>query len=173
MLGENNQSVKSLCNNQFSTSVQDLFNNAQQNPFTGFGSMTQIDDVVRKFFFANAQNAQLYQFMIDNELNFENNYGSITTIRQSENKTKPIPNDVSKMSSFQRKKFLREFPNSDESPNCDTIVITIELYNSCTIRLTITEEYGVQSTPKIEVSGYSMATNIADIKNALKRLFLS
>lgn len=179
MFQNNNQSVKSLINDPFgpsSSTVQDLFNRTQQHPFDGFGSMTQIDDAVRKFFFKNAQNAQLYQFMVDNELNFENNYGSIRTIRQSENKTPSTLIDTSKMNSYQKKKLLHKSLkslDSDESSSSNTIVITIELYELCTIRLTITKEYGVQSTPKIEVSGYSIATNIADVENRLKRLFLS
>lgn len=168
MLSNNNQSVKSLCTNQFGTTVQDIFNNAQSNnPFGGFGSMTQLDDTVRKFFFKNAQNAQLYQFMIDRELNFDNQYGSITTTRKSSNKSEPI------LDSKSRKKYLPKKKYSHELPDSDVITITIELYNLCTITLTITEHYGVQSAPKIKASGYSIATNIADVENRLKRLFLS
>lgn len=174
MLNESNKTVKSLINDPFgpsSSTVQDLFNRTQQHPFDGFGSMTQIDDAVRKFFFKNAQNAQLYQFMVDNELNFENNYGSITTIRESNSETEPISD-----SKFTKKYRSRKKPkkkHSHESPDSDVITITIELYSLCTITLTITESYGVQSAPKINVSGYSIATNIADVENRLKRLFLS
>ena len=172
MLNENNQSVKSLCTNQFNTSVQDLFNNAQSNnPFGGFGSMTQLDDTVRKFFFKNAQNAQLYQFMIDRELNFDNQYGSITTTRESSNKSELISDSKSKKKYRPRKK--PKTTHSYELPDSDVITITIELYSLCTITLTITERYGVQSAPKINVSGYSITTNITDVENRLKRLFLS
>lgn len=167
MLSNNNQSVKSLCTNQFGTTVQDIFNNAQSNPFGGFGSMIQLDDTVRKFFFKNAQNAQLYQFMIDQELNFANKYGSISTIRESNSETEPISESKSRKKYLPRKKYSHELPDSD------VITITIELYNLCTITLTITEHYGVQSAPKIKASGYSIATNIADVENRLKRLFLS
>lgn len=168
MLNENNRSVKSLCNNQFSTSVQDLFNNAQSNnPFGGFGSMTQLDDTVHKFFFKNAQNAQLYQFMIDQELNFANKYGSISTNRESNSETEPISDSKS------TKKYRSKKKHSYELPDSNVITITIELYSLCTITLTITEHYGVQSAPKINVSGYSITTNIADVENRLKRLFLS
>lgn len=172
MLNENNRSVKSLCTNQFNTSVQDLFNNIQSNdPFGGFGSMTQLDDAVRKFFFKNAQNAQLYQFMIDQELNFENKYGSISTNRESNSETEPISDSKSTKKYRSRKKPKKN--HSHELPDSDVITITIELYSLCTITLTIAERYGVQSAPKINVSGYSIATNIADVENRLKRLFLS
>ena len=168
----NNQSVKSLCNNQSGTSVQDLFYNVQSNnPFGGFGSMTQLDDTVRKFFFKNAQNAQLYQFMIDQELNFANKYGSISTNRESNSETEPILDSKSTKKYRSRKKPKKN--HSHELPDSDVITITIELYSLCTITLTITEHYGVQSAPKINVSGYSIATNIVDVENRLKRLFLS
>lgn len=167
MLSNNNQSVKSLCTNQFGTTVQDIFNNAQSNPFGGFGSMTQLDDTVRKFFFKNAQNAQLYQFMIDRELNFDNQYGSIRTTRQSNNESKIVSDSKSAKKYRPKKKYSPELLDSD------VITITIELYNLCTITLTITEHYGVQSAPKIKTSGYSIVTNITDVENGLKRLFLS
>ena len=170
MLSNNNQSVKSLCMNQFgtgSTTVQDVFNHTQLNPFGGFGSMTQLDDIVRKFFFKNAQNAQLYQFMIDRELNFDNQYGSIRTTRQSNNESKIVSDSKSAKKYRPKKKYSPELLDSD------VITITIELYNLCTITLTITEHYGVQSAPKIDVSGYSITTNITDVENRLKHLFLS
>lgn len=57
--------------------------------------------------------------------------------------------------------------------NLINITIKIELHDLCTITLSVVEEYGIQSTPTIEVSCYSIGTNIADVENRLKRLFLS
>lgn len=129
-----------LSDNNSNITVQDLFNKFQTTK--AMDNSEQLADHIRKWFFKNDQNAQLYKFMVDNRLNFQNQYGFISTSESSKN-------------------------------NLINITIKIELHDLCTITLTITEHYGVQSAPKINVSGYSIATNIADVENRLKRLFLS
>ena len=129
-----------LFDNNSNVTVQDLFNKFQTTK--SMDNSEQLADHIRKWFFKNEQNAQLYKFMVNNRLNFQNQYGSILTSELFRN-------------------------------NLIKITIKIELYDLCTITLSIVEEYGIQSTPTIEVSNYSIATNIADVKNALKRLFLS
>ena len=112
-----------LFDNNSNITVQDLFNKFQTTK--AMDNSEQLADHIHKWFFKNDQNAQLYKFMVDNRLNFQNQYGFISTSE------------------------------------------------SCTITLSVVEEYGIQSTPTIEVSSYSVPTNIADVENRLKRLFLS
>lgn len=129
-----------LFDNNSNVTVQDLFNKFQTTK--SMDNSEQLADHIRKWFFKNDQNAQLYKFMVDNRLNFQNQYGFISTSESSKN-------------------------------NLIKITIKIELYDLCTITLSIVEEYGIQSTPTIEISSYSIPTNIADVENRLKRLFLS
>lgn len=129
-----------LFDNNSNVTVQDLFNKFQT--IKSMDNSEQLADHIRKWFFKNGQNAQLYKFMVDNRLNFQNQYGFISTSESSKN-------------------------------NLINITIKIELHDLCTITLSVVEEYGIQSTPTIEVSSYSVPTNIADVENRLKRLFLS
>ena len=126
--------------NNSNVTVQDLFNKFQTTK--SMDNSEQLVDHIRKWFFKNDQNAQLYKFMVDNRLNFQNQYGFISTSESSKN-------------------------------NFIKITIKIELHDLCTITLSVVEKYGIQSTPTIEISNYSIATNIADVENRLKRLFLS
>lgn len=129
-----------LFDNNSNVTVQDLFNKFQTTK--SMDNSEQLADHIRKWFFKNDQNAQLYKFMVDNRLNFQNQYGFISTSESSKN-------------------------------NLINITIKIELHDLCTITLSVVEEYGIQSTPTIEVSSYSVPTNIADVENRLKCLFLS
>lgn len=129
-----------LFDNNSNITVQDLFNKFQTTK--AMDNSEQLADHIHKWFFKNDQNAQLYKFMVDNRLNFQNQYGFISTSESSKN-------------------------------NLIKITIKIELHDLCTITLSVVEEYGIQSTPTIEVSNYSVPTNIADVENRLKRLFLS
>lgn len=129
-----------MFNNNSNVTVQDLFNKFQTTKV--MDNSEQLADHIRKWFFKNDQNAQLYKFMVDNRLNFQNQYGFISTSESSKN-------------------------------NLIKITIKIELHDLCTITLSVIEHYGVQSAPKIKASGYSIATNVADVENGLKRLFLS
>lgn len=129
-----------LFDNNSNITVQDLFNKFQTAK--AMDNSEQLAGHIRKWFFKNDQNAQLYKFMVDNQLNFQNQYGFISTSESSKN-------------------------------NLINITIKIELHDLCTITPSVVEEYGIQSTPTIEVSSYSVPTNIADVENRLKRLFLS
>lgn len=126
--------------NNSNVTVQDLFNKFQTTK--SMDNSEQLVDHIRKWFFKNDQNAQLYKFMVDNRLNFQNQHGFISTSESSKN-------------------------------NFIKITIKIELHDLCTITLSVVEKYGIQSTPTIEISSYSIPTNIADVENRLKRLFLS